>query len=54
MDEPRLVTYMQRYDRPDADRLDTPGEWRAEPDWPVADRCELTLHLGSGEHCRRT
>lgn len=48
MDEPRLVTYMQRYDRPDADRLDTPGEWRAEPDWPVADRCELTLHLGSG------
>jgi len=48
MDEPRLVTYMQRNDRPDPDRLDTPGEWRAEPDWPVADRGELTLHLGSG------
>jgi uncharacterized protein len=48
MDEPRLVVYMQRHDRPDPDRLDTPGEWRAEPDWPVAGCSQLTLHLGSG------
>ena len=30
MDEPPVVVYMQHYRRPDSDRLETAGEWRAE------------------------
>src|SRR5919201_938830 len=43
-----VAVYMQRYDRPDADRLDTPGEWRGEPDWPVPGASEGTQHLPAG------
>jgi putative CocE/NonD family hydrolase len=48
MDEPLVTVYMQRYDRPDPDRLDTRGEWRAELDWPVAGSSTLILRLGEG------
>jgi putative CocE/NonD family hydrolase len=48
LDEPPVVVYMQRYDRPDPDRLDMPGEWRAEVNWPVPGAFDSTLHLGAG------
>jgi putative CocE/NonD family hydrolase len=48
MDEPPVVIYVQHYDRPDPDRLDTPGSWRAEPAWPPPRSGELTLHPGGG------
>ena len=35
MDEPPVVVYMQDYERPDADRLESAGAWRAEQDWPA-------------------
>ncbi len=44
MDEPPVVVYMQHYERPDADRLDAAGEWRAEQSWPIAGAAELVLH----------
>lgn len=46
MDEPPVVVYMQRYQPPLPDRLDTPGEWRAETSWPPPDAETLTLYLG--------
>ena len=48
MDEPPVVVYEQRYQRPRPDRLDTPGQWRAETDWPPPDAGERTLYLGQG------
>jgi putative CocE/NonD family hydrolase len=46
--EPPVQVYMQRYDVPDADRLNTRGEWRGELDWPPANATEHTLLLGAG------
>lgn len=46
MDEPPVVVYEQRYQRPDPDRLDTPGQWRAETGWPPPGAGEQTLYLG--------
>ncbi len=46
MDEPPVVVYMQHYERPDPDRLDAAGAWRAETTWPAPGACERTLHLG--------
>jgi uncharacterized protein len=45
MDEPPVVVYMQDYQRPDADRLQTAGTWRAESAWPAPGSGEMTLHL---------
>ena len=46
MDEPPVVVYEQRYQRPRPDRLDTPGQWRAETGWPPPGAGEQTLYLG--------
>ncbi|MDX6591492.1 MAG: uncharacterized protein QOJ13_688 [Gaiellales bacterium] len=48
MDEPPVVVYMQEGEPPDADRLDSRGEWRAETSWPVAGATEETLYLADG------
>ena len=45
LDEPPVVVYMQRFDPPDPDRLDSSGEWRAERSWPPAGLEERTLLL---------
>ena len=45
MDEPPVVVYMQRYQPPVVDRLDTVGEWRAEADWPPPFVTEHVLFL---------
>ncbi|MHB1927946.1 MAG: CocE/NonD family hydrolase [Acidimicrobiales bacterium] len=46
MDEPPVVLYMQHYERPDPDRLEAAGAWRAETAWPAPGGGERTLHLG--------
>lgn len=46
MDEPPVIVYMQHYERPDADRLESAGAWRAETSWPAPDAGELTFYLG--------
>jgi putative CocE/NonD family hydrolase len=48
MDEPPVVVYMQRYQPPAADRLDTKGEWRAETSWPAPVASEKNLFLCEG------
>ena len=48
MDEPPVVVYMQDYQRPDADRLETAGHWRAETGWPAPGAGQTTLHLAAG------
>ena len=35
MDEAPVVVFMQTHERPDADRLEAAGEWRAERAWPL-------------------
>lgn len=47
MDEPPVVVYMQHYERPDADRLDAAGAWRAEESWPAPGAGELSLHAAA-------
>jgi putative CocE/NonD family hydrolase len=46
MREPPVIVYMQHYERPDADRLDTAGTWRAESGWPAPGAGEMTFYLG--------
>jgi len=46
MHEPPVIVYMQHYERPDADRLDAAGTWRAETSWPAPGTGELTFYLG--------
>jgi uncharacterized protein len=46
MDEPPVVIFMQHYERPDADRLDAAGAWRAETAWPAPGAGEMTFYLG--------
>lgn len=48
MDEPPVVVYMQHYQPPDPDRLDTLGAWRAEEGWPPPGAGEKALYLGEG------
>jgi putative CocE/NonD family hydrolase len=48
MGEPAVVVYMQRYQAPDPERLDTEGEWRAETAWPPPGASEKVLYLGKG------
>lgn len=47
MEEPPIVYFMQHYERPDADRLDAAGDWRAESAWPVPGAFETVLHLAA-------
>ena len=44
MNEPPVVVYMQHYERPDADRLEAAGAWRAEQSWPAPGAGKMTLH----------
>ncbi|MGH2522174.1 MAG: CocE/NonD family hydrolase, partial [Anaerolineales bacterium] len=45
MDEPPITVYMQHYQKPIVDRLDTLGEWRSEIGWPPPGATEKVLHL---------
>jgi predicted acyl esterase len=45
MDEPPVVVYVQHWQRPVVDRLESDGEWRAETTWPPAGATEQTLYL---------
>lgn len=45
MDEPPVVYFMQRHERPDADRLEAAGDWRAETAWPAPGASEIIFHL---------
>ncbi len=45
MDEPPVVVYMQHSERPDPDRLDAAGAWRAETAWPAPGAAEQVWHL---------
>jgi uncharacterized protein len=46
--EPPVVVYVQHSMQPDPDALDTPGEWRAETEWPLPGARERTLYFESG------
>jgi putative CocE/NonD family hydrolase len=46
MDEAPVVLFEQHAEPPVVDRLDYPGVWRAETDWPIPGATEQTLHLG--------
>lgn len=48
MEEPPVVVYMQHYQPPEVDRLDTVGEWRAEASWPPPGAREMELFLADG------
>jgi hypothetical protein len=45
MNEPPVVVFLQHYQPPVVDRLETPGEWRAESSWPPPEAQSQTLHL---------
>jgi hypothetical protein len=45
MDEPPICVYMQTYDEPKADRLETSGYWRVEREFPIAEMTEKVLVL---------
>lgn len=47
MDEPPIVYFMQHYERPDADRLEAAGVWRAETAWPAPGAFEIVFHLAA-------
>lgn len=47
MDEPTVVYFMQHHERPNADRLEAAGEWRAETAWPVPGAKELIFYLAT-------
>ena len=46
MEESPVVVYMQHYQPPAVDRLNTVGEWRAESGWPPPGVREMDLYLG--------
>jgi hypothetical protein len=45
-----VQVYMQRYDDPQPDRLETSGEWRGEQSWPPAGASERVLYLSAQGH----
>jgi len=45
MDEPPICVYMQTYDEPKADRLETSGYWRVEREFPISGMTEKVLTL---------
>ncbi len=46
--EPRIQVFMRRPTRPEPDLKIHRGEWRQEPDWPVARGTEVARTLGEG------
>ncbi len=46
--EPPVQVFMQRYDTPRPDRLQTSGSWRGEASWPPAGARERAYTLGAG------
>jgi putative CocE/NonD family hydrolase len=48
MDEAPVVVFVQHYQPPDVERLDTAGDWRAEASWPPPGADEQTLYLSEG------
>jgi uncharacterized protein len=54
MDEPPIAVYIQEPGTLAPDRLDEPGEWRAEAAWPVAGATERVLALGADGRVRDT
>lgn len=46
MDDPPVQVYMQGYDEPRADRLETRGYWRAEADLPASAAGPREVYLG--------
>ena len=44
-DEPPITFYVQAYDDPRADRLETSGSWRGARDFPLPGASEQVLHL---------
>jgi uncharacterized protein len=48
MDESPVSFYMQEYARPDRTLDITPGQWRNDTDFPVADTKEMSFYLGEG------
>ena len=45
MEEPPVTVFMQRYEAPVVDRLDSAGEWRAEVSWPPPGASERRMYL---------
>jgi hypothetical protein len=45
MDEPPVTIYVQHYQEPIVDRLETAGEWRSETAWPPPGAAEKALYL---------
>jgi len=45
MDEPPIVVYMQKYDRPDPLRRESSGLWRAETQWPLRNEKQRVFYL---------
>ncbi|MBI3763867.1 MAG: CocE/NonD family hydrolase [Chloroflexi bacterium] len=52
MDEPPIAIYMQSYQEPIVDRLDTVGAWRSEIAWPPSGAAEKVLYLGGDNSLR--
>lgn len=50
LSEAPVVVFMQAYQQPDPNRLDSAGQWRAEETWPVPGGREMALWLGSQGH----
>ncbi len=46
MDEPPVTVYMQEYQKPIVDRVEAPGAWRSETQWPPPGATEKVLYLG--------
>ena len=46
MDEPPISFFVQRYDRPSANRDRTTGSWRFEKEWPIKRTREISLFFG--------
>ena len=47
-DEPRIQVFMRRPTKPEPDLWIHRGEWRQEPEWPVARGVEVSRALGEG------
>src|SRR5215208_1644141 len=52
MDEPSIAIYVQRYDRPQANRPLSSGFWRYESAWPPARGREVTMFLSQNQLLR--
>jgi putative CocE/NonD family hydrolase len=53
MDEPALVAFRHGWAEPEPFPTAWPGEWVAEPVWPVADATERIFHLATGSEPMR-